>query len=178
MMFARTFTRIFVLLLFVGCDKSDPFIPVYDVAEDFSGIVQTFIQEGKNRGKEIAIKNLILKIDQNLDVPICGNCNSNDIRAEIQKIISINKSPCWLGPEEKEALTFHELGHCILGRVHTSELLPNGDPKSLMFQNNFGLYAPCDYVVDPEVNCNNLFKRDYYLNELFDETTPVPDWAK
>jgi len=32
----------------------------------------------------------------------------------------------------KEYLVFHELGHCILGRSHSNDILENGDCKSIM----------------------------------------------
>ena len=76
-----------------------------------------------------------------------------------------------------EVLIFHELGHCVLGRLHQNDYLPNGDPKSLMIQNELDQYA-CVYDLSGDNDCNNLFKREYYLDELFDPTTPTPDWAQ
>ena len=37
------------------------------------------------------------------------------------------------------------------------------------------LYSPCAYPIDD--SCNQLYKRDYYLDELFDPATPVPGWG-
>ncbi len=82
--------------------------------------------------------------------------------------------------EGKEALIFHEIGHCILGRSHNNEPLPNGDPKSIMVIENQKLYWPCIYDIDGNggPDCNNTFKRAYYVDELFDENVQIPDWAR
>jgi hypothetical protein len=35
----------------------------------------------------------------------------------------------------------------------------------------------CVFDLDGNNNCNNLFKKEYYLDELFDPATQAPDWA-
>lgn len=40
-----------------------------------------------------------------------------------------------LGAHQREQLMFHELGHCVLGRGHDTELHPDGRPMSIMFPN-------------------------------------------
>jgi hypothetical protein len=67
---------------------------------------------------------------------------------------------------------FHELGHAVLERQHLNIRLPGGLERSMMCGspnncNQFALYN--DFT--PAL-------REYYLDELFLETTPVPDWAK
>ena len=173
--------RIFIfvfLVLFLSCSAKEEFMPVYDVPSEFQFIVKTFIQEAANRGLVINIDNLIIKYDPTLAVDICGRCNSNALDAKTQKIITINPTfICWSNDVEKETLIFHELGHCILGRLHKNDELPNGDPKSLMTQSNVSVYSPCSYPIGGECE-NNTFKRSYYLDELFNENTPIPSWAK
>ncbi len=68
---------------------------------------------------------------------------------------------------DKEALLFHELGHCILLRAHKSARLPNGMPKSIMhpyetfscsvYQPNFQYFMRELFDVR---NRNTLFKED------------------
>lgn len=158
-----------------GCERR--FEPVYDVPGDLQIHVETFLDEAALRGEEFTINNLIIEYDPQLARATCGLCNSHSTSNDIQKVIKINPQCTITYEEQMEALVFHELGHCFLGRAHNSDLLPNGDPKSIMTPGNYDLYAPCVYKIGDE-DCNFTFKRDYYLDELFDESTPVPEWAK
>lgn len=153
------------------------FEPTYDVTGDLQIHVDTFLEEAAIRGREFTINNLIIEYDPELAVSTCGMCNSHSEANNVQKVITINPNCTITYNEQIEALVFHELGHCVLGRQHDSDVLPNGDPKSMMTPRNLDLYAPCVYQIGEE-DCNFTFKRDYYLDELFDESTPVPDWAK
>ncbi len=83
-------------------------------------------------------------------------------------------------PEAREELVFHELGHCLLGRTaHRTSRLPNGEYASVMNGKESGLYSSCVYDIGGANNgCDDRYKRTYYLDELFDENTPAPDWAK
>jgi hypothetical protein len=159
-----------------GCDQG--FEPIYDVPEDLQIQIDSFLEEAASRGHEFTIDNLIIEYDQELPVQQCGKCNSASQANDIQKLIKINPSCTISYNEQIEALVFHELGHCVLGRQHDYDLLPNGDPKSIMIPDNYNIYAPCVYDIGGEGECNYTFKRAYYLDELFDESTPVPDWAK
>src|SRR5262249_422047 len=140
-------------------------------------IVDNFIHEASLRGHDITIKYLIIKYDSTLASIRCAQSNLISTDPDIQKVISINSNvQCWNNDAELETLIFHELGHCVLGRGHDNELMPNHDPRSIMIPDNLNLYSPCAY---PIVGCtNNSFKRSYYIDELFDENTAVPDWAK
>jgi hypothetical protein len=171
------FVYLVALFLIAGCSPNDDFTPVYEVPKDIQPLIDSFIHEASIRGVSISITNLIITYDDNPASSVCGSCNSSSLAKDVQKIITLkSQSPCWIEPLELETLLFHELGHCVLGRAHTIDLLPNGDPKSIMVENDIGIYAPCLYPIEGEP-CDNSFKRFYYLDELFDETTPVPDWA-
>jgi hypothetical protein len=164
-------------MLLTGCSKDGDLIAVYDVPAEYQPFVDTFIYEASIRGHSIKINNLVIRNDYTMEGPHCAGCNSTDIRKRFQKIISINSNiRCWLTVEQQEVLLFHELGHCVLGRDHDNGRLPNGDPRSLMHENDLGVYSSCVYPVDNEP-CDFRFKRTYYLDELFDEKTPVPDWG-
>ena len=165
------------LLVLVGCDRNDDFKPVYDVPEEIQPLIDSFIHEASIRGITLTINNLIVSYDDNPANAVCGSCNSASPATDIQKIITLKSgAPCWIEQLELEALVFHELGHCVLGRLHLNDQLPNGDPKSMMVEDNVGIYAPCLYPIEGEP-CDNSFKRSYYLDELFNENTAVPDWA-
>lgn len=151
---------------------------VYSVPEELQPFIDKFEAEAALRGKTIDITNLIIEYGTASEQFICASCNSNSMDADVQKKIVIdNNAQCWEVDEMLEALIFHELGHCVLGRLHQNEFLPNGDPASLMIQDRLDHYA-CVYDLSGDNDCNNAFKREYYLDELFDPATPAPDWAQ
>ncbi len=42
-----------------------------------------------------------------------------------------------------------------------------------------GLYTRCVYDIGgTNNNCDRRYRRQYYLDELFDENAPPPDWGK
>ena len=168
-----------VLLLFFGCSKhhDNGFVPAYDVPAEFQPLVSGFIQEATQRGNSLVIKNLIIKYDSSMAPSYCALCNSLSLDPNIQKIITVNPNVrCDHNAMEREALFFHELGHCILGRSHDDEVLPNGDPKSIMVEGDIQLYSTCVYPIGGSC-IDNSFKRTYYLDELFNPQTAVPQWA-
>lgn len=166
-----------ILLLALGCEDDKKFEPVYQVPAELEPIIDKFLSESRDRGFSYQITNLIIKYDENLKEPVCGTCNEASKENNIQKVISIKSGfVCWTNDQELEVLIFHELGHCFLGRQHLSDTLPNGAPKSIMIPNENSLYSPCVYALE-EDDCNKRYRRKYYVDELFDESTPVPDWA-
>lgn len=161
----------------VACSKTSS-TPEFRVPDEYIGYVRAFETEAAARGQSITINNLIIDYDASLPVSICAKVNTTSTDPGIQKIMYINPNiTCWNNPTELETLIFHELGHCILGRMHEQAVLPNGNPKSIMVENNILLYSPCEYPIDGEP-CDQGYKRDYYLDELFNPATAVPDWAK
>ena len=172
------FVYVIVFILATGCNRDDDFTPIYDVPEELQPLIDSFIYEASLRGISVSISNLIIEYDDNQASNICASCNSASLSAQTQKIITINAHmQCWFDALELENLLFHELGHCVLGRPHNDEQLPNGDPKSIMVAGNVSLYAPCIYQIGDEPCNDNTFKRAYYLDELFDANAPIPDWA-
>jgi hypothetical protein len=161
------------VILLLGCGRENDF--VYDVPGEFERYVDRFIQEAKARGKDITIDNLIVKRDSSLPTLYCAVSNTISQKNDVQKIISINVPYCWQNDVQLEALIFHELGHCVLGRVHDNSLMPKGDPKTMMYPDNISVYSPCVYFTG---SCDLLYRRPYYIDELFNPLTPVPDWAK
>ena len=61
----------------------------------------------------------------------------------------------------REEVVFHELGHCILGRDHTEQIVNNGFCASIMRSGT----GSCKTAY-------TLANRSYYLDELFEETRP------
>ncbi len=173
----KTLATICLILIF-ACTSKNEFEPVYDVPAEFQPIIETFISEARQRGFNYRIDNLILRYDDELDNIFCGKSNVITQENNIQKIILLNPKKCWINEYQEEAVIFHELGHCFLGRMHKEDLLPNGDPKSMMVKDNISVYSPCVYAFGELDECNFTYKRAYYLDELFNENTSIPDWAK
>jgi hypothetical protein len=164
------------VIILIGCSRENDFTPVLDVPGEFQPYIDSFVAAASERGHKITINNLIIAYDSSISNAYCAYSNITTSRNNVQKIIYINPHiHCWQNNRQLETLLFHEMGHCILGREHDTSLLPNGDPKSIMIPGDVSLYAPCVYPIDD--SCNQLYKRDYYLDELFDPGTPVPGWA-
>jgi len=174
-MFKKTLLACVIIVL--GCQKKNNFSLVYSVPPEFEYYVESFITEANARGHHISINDLIIQYDSALSLQYCAQSNMISSQNDVQKIISINaRLKCWQNDVQLEALIFHELGHCILGRDHDTSLLPKGYPKTMMYPNDIALYSPCVYVFGD--SCNKLYRRPYYIDELFDPATPVPDWGK
>ena len=172
----RNILYLSAFLILTQCTSHDEPELIYEVSEEFQPIVEQFILEAGNRGFQYEINNLILRYDDELDPKFCCESNVISSNPNEQKIILINSTICWVNDFQKEALIFHELGHCFLGRYHDESLLPNNDPKSMMVKDDISVYSPCVYAFGDD-DCNFTFKRTYYLDELFNEDTAIPDWA-
>ncbi|HEV8506751.1 MAG TPA: hypothetical protein VGQ53_15175 [Chitinophagaceae bacterium] len=170
-------------LLIVGlfflcrCSHKNDFTPLLSIPAEFQPYVDSFVAAASERGHNIVVDNLIISYDSSVSNMYCAYANVTSLRNDVQKIIYINPHiHCWQNHTQLETLIFHEMGHCILGRDHDTTRMPKGDPKSIMYPGDVSLYAPCVYPIGD--SCNKLYKRGYYLDELFDSNTPVPDWAK
>ncbi len=125
---------------------------------------------------DLVIDNLIVELTTPVDIdsrPVCGKATGEVVGGR-QNIVTLDiECQAWRnGGESREILVFHELGHAILKIPnHRDSNLPNGAFKSIMF-------GTSGWSVNSAFYINDLTKREYYLDELFDETTPVPDWAK
>lgn len=176
----KSILPIFLLLTFlVSCsDNSEELAPIrYEVPAEVEPLVQEFIAEAKKRGLNLVIDNLIVELTTPVTInstePACGKATGEVVGGR-QNIITLNiECQAWRnGGESREILVFHELGHAILKiRNHRDGILPNGAFKSILFGGS-------GWNVNSAFYINDLTKREYYLDELFDETTPVPDWAK
>ena len=132
----------------------------------FQKYVDSFIEEGAKRGYNIDFSDTGLSIifRDAVDKESGGVCKGrHDI--EIEKFYWDN-----LNENQREGLIFHELGHCELNRPHRNDTLINGEWASRMR----GDPIPEGRTV--VVNYTGT-RRDYYIDELFDETTPFPEWA-
>lgn len=171
------------ILLLLSCQKEDPEYE-FRVDERVRFYVDDFFKEAQLHGVEIPKENLIIEFGEVSSSEYCGQCERPKNDRKGQRIVRLNSSrECWdtEPSQNKEALVFHELGHCLLGRNHKDDLFPSGAPKSIMTTILDGPYQPCIYVFDDQEylkKCNLTVRRAYYMNELFNENLDTfPDWA-
>ncbi len=167
-----------LVFLITGCKKEPDPAPIYLVPTEIQPYIDKFIAEASQRGKPITVNNLIVQFGQTSGEDVCGQCL---LQAKQTPRITLSINPdCWQNayPEEREGLVFHELGHCILSRAHRTDQLPDGTYASLMNGLDTGVYATCRYPVGGTVPCDRRSRRAYYLDELFNPTTPIPAWGK
>lgn len=163
-----------LLLLFMvlgSCDDDSTDI-IYNVPDEVQPFIDKFIEEATNRGQELKIDNLIVELTspvENAGQFVCGVTYGEVVNLP-QNLIQIDtQCLAWRHSElSKEVLVFHELGHAILLRQHRTDRLPNFDFASIMLSSSWNIDD--FYVFD-------LTKREYYIDELFDPSTPVPDWG-
>jgi hypothetical protein len=173
-----------ILSFTVACERNvEPVTPaIYSVPAEVQPFIETFKKEAALRNVTINLDNLIISFEGKIKKSECGVCEQVENDSKYQKTITLNKdSFCWndAPSQNKEALVFHELGHCILGRLdHRNDLLPNKAPASIMTSTLSGQYEPCQYAIGGTNDCNKTSRRKYYIDELFNPKTPVPDWAK
>ncbi|GAB4342688.1 MAG: hypothetical protein OHK0038_22630 [Flammeovirgaceae bacterium] len=171
-----TLWLILVIGLVASCKDKNETEPIkYEVPAQVEPIVERFKEEALKRGKSLIINNLIVKLSNEPIEPSpnqfsCG-ITFGEITGLKQNLIQIDtQCLAWRHSEvSKEILIFHELGHAILLRHHDDSKLPNGDWKTIMTGQNWSIFDY--YIFNPE-------KRNYYLDELFNPATPIPDWAK
>ena len=162
----RSFKLLFFsFILLVSCSDGEGLI---DVDPEFQVFVDEFVEEAANRGIEIDFRDTGLSV-QFSDFAlhdIGGFCRLSS------HMIEINKEDWFaLSPSRRSQLLFHELGHCELRRGHTNDKLTDLSWISLMRG------RPFDGIEENLPVPFFGFRRDYYIDELFDPNTPAPDWA-
>lgn len=160
---------IFLLFLLYACNGNKDF---YSVAPELQPYLKTFLEEGQKRGHHFDPKKtgLIMKF-AHLSGSQIGLCYHREpLLIEIDSAYWQNISGKKNEEELKINLVFHELGHGLLNRTHDNSVLPSGDWKTIM--------CGGEKVDSRNWNVNFYgFRQKYYIDELFDPRTPVPDWA-
>jgi hypothetical protein len=94
-----------------------------NISAEFQSTFDTFKSELASRNVNIQINNLTIQMDQTLvGTPNTAVCTIAWGKAPV---ISVNPS-IWssLNIKDQEMVIFHELGHCILGRIHNDTMIP------------------------------------------------------
>ena len=171
------FVAVVFLQILAGCsvfEKDEE--PERDFMAEIQKHATAFEAEALQRGVDVsaAMATIQFNIEDEIifeGTSLCGFAPwYDDPNSEELTISLVIDDECWISrPEEdNEALVFHELGHMVLDRFHRDDLLPNNSRASIMVSGNLaGLYVG-----------NAKPRRVYYIDELFDENTPVPEWAE
>lgn len=157
-----------MFLLYSGCASDPVEESMINVRPDFQPHLEFYIAEASKRGitADFSETGLSIQFREEEDAESSGVCFIGQFRIEIDR-------SDWndLSFFQKEGLILHELGHCHLDREHDNAILPNGEWKSRMRGVPFA-----DDAMSPNTNYSGR-RRDYYIDELFDPQTAVPDWV-
>lgn len=171
---ARFVLLVFALVLLSNCKEEEVFTPVFEIPSETRTYVESFFALASERSMKLDTSNLIIRFSSDLNAddgtPICGNAEGS-LTGDLQHVVVLDpECLAWRHSESsREILIFHELAHVFLERVHDNELLPNGDYRSIMFGGSWNVLR---YYTE------DATKKPYYLEELFDPSTPIPDWSK
>lgn len=152
-----------------ACEKDEPIVPNnFDesrVPVEVQTEVKTFLKEGNDRGVYTDINDIRKIILVNGGLTNNGKVSAG-LYAHDSKTLYIDTSSS-LYKNKKEAMIFHELGHALLDRRHKDGGWFQGlTPYSLM--NGTGNL--------PNYTGQFSDHRKYYIDELFNENTPAPEW--
>jgi len=153
---------IFTVFIFIGCSKDE-----YDInnKESANLIFKPYFDQFKNEAEKRGYNFTDYEIEFYL-ADINGKSAGGLANFSNNEILIDRDN--WFGIHEtrKEQLVIHELGHSILKRKHTDKQTENGECLSYMMTN----------LIECEQNSYSNLWREYYFDELFDESTPLPDW--
>ena len=131
---------------------------------EFEPYVREFFVQANLRGLEWDETNFDFSIEYGDTEPGTGGfCNFKT------NTITVNPDEWTLRDDrQKEHLVFHEMGHCLLNRVHKNVESASGECYSYMPGTEDGFACSINYASD--------YWRTFYLDELFDPGTPLPEW--
>lgn len=110
--------------------SSQTHTPVVNIESQFQPVVDAFTAQAAAEGAPVTISDLIIQSVQDLtsdeEMGVCLQESGST------PVIQISQ-PMWdsLDADSQQELLFHELGHCVLNRVHET-MLNNGVPISVM----------------------------------------------
>ena len=148
-----------------SCQKDEV---TYDVDPAFEDYVQSFIAEAAVRGKDINFDDtgLLVEFSDQIVNGASGYCFLGEHHIVIDKTE-------WnaLTENQKEFLMYHELGHCELDRRHKNTQFNDDTWQSMM--RGDPLLGNQDRIPVAYFG----FRKEYYLDELFNENVSAPSWS-
>ena len=177
-------TVLLLVLLLTGCESKFELVsPVKVIPDKIRPFLDRFDSEARKRGMELDLSILSFEFEAGIpggttQNPVVGRCSRFD---NVHLVIIDTVSGLWQlsGNLGKEEIIFHELGHCLLNRNHKDSKFPIDDFSSIM--RTVGLLQYGDLtrftsLFQPPTDIKP-YRRDYYIEELFDENTPAPCWS-
>lgn len=158
--------NLFVLLIFISLysckaqDKKKSSPPAYNVHPEIEPYVKTFRAKMTLAGVNKSVGNLQASFADDLQVGEAGRCTIRTTSSETisysTPILKLSAS-LWdlMSYAEREKLIYHELGHCILSKLHLTTL-NNQIPISVMY--------PYLSSISEEIYTDNYGQ---YMAELF-----------
>jgi hypothetical protein len=141
----------------------------YDVPASTEHYVEAFDQYANNHGYKFDFRESGLIIEfTDLSDDTVSRCNYEDpIRIEID-------AESWqeANDNRREEIILRNLALGFLNRHNTNELFPNGEWTSIMRGRPFNT----EKIIFEGINYFG-FRQDYYVDELFDESTKAPWWT-
>ena len=156
----------FILIAFMITACAPPVAKQSELSVDpvFQPYVNSFVAKSKEEGRPVTVDNLVIRLDPSMTGPgngstgwILGVCTigSNTPTIRVNPFFWNNKN---YSNADREELIFHEMGHCVLGRGHTSNTITTVDGAALAesIMNPYHLGAR-KYTIS----------YNYYMQELF-----------
>jgi hypothetical protein len=144
-------------LLITACGTSSPGVssPVVSIDSEFQGNVSEFQNQAQNQNKPIVISSLVVTMVPTLGGSVAGDCTQSDYASPVVQIAQ----DLWntIDTNGQQELIDHELGHCLLGRVHRPAALNQNNiayPITIMYP----------YFFDARLIQANM---DQFYHELF-----------
>jgi hypothetical protein len=168
----RLLNNVFIAVLLLGCNRSLTVPKIVSIDPALQSYVDAFVAAGHAAGHNIVIDNLTMHFATNSQMngntgDAVGECMMMDEGTTGTPRVLID-SDAWVLFSEpvKQAIIFHELGHCVLWLQHdTTEITTSRwdyIPRSIMY---------------PYVQMTITYEEywNYYTMELFNgPTTPIP----
>lgn len=152
---------LFFLIVLFSCDDNDPkFIP-----ESIENYVNEFRTEAATRDVKLNWGKLRFVVADNLPL--------NQYMAYYLDDVIYIKSSCF--KEDIQGTVTHELGHALLGRDHDFSKLTNAKGDIIASKSVMGSNAISEYN---GWQGGYSYRKKYYYDELFNQNTSIPDWAK
>ena len=158
-----------IILFFFSCGEEGT--NDVNIDPELQPYVDMFLAEASKRGQNIDLA------DSGLDMIFEEGISTPDYAGICRYKLGANEigidRELWDRTESenrRQWLVFHELGHCVLDRSHRNDKFDNGMWKSLMRGDPLSqdeLRIPLCYIWD---------RNQYFIDELFDENTPTPEW--
>jgi hypothetical protein len=121
------------LILLISLTSCGPckHVQVLDIEFQYQQYINSFEEESVKQKHQVIINDLIVITVEKLGTDIIARCHVSYLSTSR---IEVSKEQ-WdiLDDAEKEESIFHELGHCILHRGHTSKRDELGVPTSIMY---------------------------------------------